>query len=397
MPPASLLQRARRHADDLVALRRDLHRHPELSFREERTAGVVVRELTDLGLAPRTGIARTGVVAEIGDGPGPTVALRADMDALPIDEDADHEYASTVPGVMHACGHDAHTAGLIGAARLLVEARDAGTLPPGRIRLLFQPSEETVDDEGLSGASRLIEEGALEGVDAVAGLHVGATLPTGRFFVAPGPIMGGGQEVEVVIRGVAAHAALPHEGVDALLLAAQGIQAVHAAVARRLAPTDTGVVGFGVVEGGRAPNVVCDRVRLHGTMRWFDPGVKAVLEEAVRGAFEGLEAQGARVEVIFRPGYPPVVNDARATAVARSALTELAGEDAVWDLTPALLAEDFAFLARAAPGVFVWLGAALAEPRQHHHPRFDIDESVLPVGAAALAQVGMTLLREYRA
>jgi amidohydrolase len=396
MPVADLLAAARRHADDLVALRRDLHRHPELSFTEERTAGVVAGQLEELGLDPRRGVGRTGVVADIAGGEGPIVALRADMDALPIEEDAAHDYVSTVPGVMHACGHDAHTAGLVGAARLLVAARDAGTLPPGTVRLLFQPSEETVDGEGLSGASRMIEDGALQGVDAVAGLHLGANLPCGHFFVAPGPIMGGGQEVEVVVRGVSAHAALPHEGVDALLLAAQGVQALHAAVARCIAPTDTGVVSFGRIEGGTAPNVVCDRVRLHGTMRWFDPEVKRRLETAVRGTFRALEAQGARTDITFRPGYPPVVNDGRATAAARDGLVEMAGADAVWPLTPALLAEDFAFLARAVPGVFVWLGAALDEPRQHHHPRFDIDEAVLPLGAAALARMGMALLEEYR-
>lgn len=392
-----LLERARARRDELVALRRDLHRHPELSFTEERTAGVVADELAELGLAPRTGVARTGVVADIVNGEGPTVALRADMDALPIQEEASHDYASTVPGVMHACGHDAHTAGLLGAARLLVEARAAGTLPPGTVRLLFQPSEETVDDEGMSGATRMVDEGALAGVSAVAGLHVGATLPSGIVFVAPGPVMGGGQEMEVTVRGRAAHAALPHEGVDALLLAAQGVQAAHAAVSRRLAPTETGVMGFGRIEGGSAPNVVCDRVRLHGTMRWFDPDVKRRLEEAIRGAFEALEAQGARVEVDFRPGYPPVVNDPRATAAVREALVDLAGPERVHPLTPALLAEDFAYLARAAPGVFLWLGAALPEPRQHHHPRFDIDESILPLAAACLARSGMALLEEYRA
>jgi amidohydrolase len=390
-----LLDRARALEPELVALRRDLHRHPELAFQERRTAAIGSARLEALGLEVRTGVGITGVVAELHNGPGPVVVLRADMDALPIEEDASHDYPSTVPGVMHACGHDAHVAGLVGAATLLAQDRDAGELPAGTVRFLLQPSEEGVDDEGKSGATRMIEAGVLDGVDAAAGLHIGGPVPAGRILLGDGPVMGGGEEIVVTVRGRSAHAALPHEGVDAIALAAQGLVATHAAVGRRLAPTDQGVVSFGRIEGGTAPNVVADVVHIHGTLRYFTDMVRAVLEDVVRGAFMALEAQGAKVEVRFLPGYPPVVNDLRAAAAVRRALDDLVGVAPVLPQPPVLLAEDFAFFARAVPAVFFWVGAALEEPRQHHHPRFDIDESVLPLCAAALAQAGRALLTEY--
>lgn len=393
MTPTDLLQRARALAPALVELRRDLHRHPELGFQETRTAGVVAQRLRALGLEPRTGVGRTGVVADIVGGPGPVVAVRADMDALPIQESPDNDpaYRSTVGGVMHACGHDAHTSGLVGAAELFVGLRDAGALP-GTVRLLFQPCEETVDDEGKSGATRMLEDGALDGVDAVTGLHVGGNLPSGIAFVAPGAVMGGGEEIVVEVRGRASHAALPHEGVDAVVLAAQGILAAQTGVSRRIPPTSAGVVTFGRIEGGTAANVLADRVRLHGTLRYFDEGVRDALRATVRGAFEGLAAQGGSAEVTFLPGYPPVVNDAGAAAAVGRALAQVLGPDRVLPMPPVLLAEDFAFLARTVPGVFFWLGAALPEPRQHHHPRFDVDESVLPLAAAALTRAALALL-----
>jgi amidohydrolase len=389
---ADLLDRARALADDLVALRRDLHRHPELGFQERRTAEVGAARLEALGLDVRRGVAITGVMAELRNGAGPTVALRADMDALPIQEVADHAYVSMVPGVMHACGHDAHVAALVGAATLLAGQQEAGTLGPGTVRFLLQPSEETGDAEGVSGAARMLEEGALDGVDAAAGLHVGGPLPSGKLLVGEGPVMAGGEEVRVRVGGRSAHAALPHEGVDAVALAAQGVVATHAAVGRVLSPTDSGVVTLGRIEGGTAPNVLADEVRIQGTLRFFNDAVRVALERAVRGAFEGLGAQGAEVDVRFLPGYPPVVNDAGAVHAVRAALDEMVAPDRVLPQPPVLLSEDFAFFARAVPSVFFWVGAALPEPRQHHHPRFDIDEGVLPLCAAALARAGTALL-----
>jgi amidohydrolase len=388
----TLLEESRRLEAELVRLRRDLHRNPELGFQETRTASLVAERLEALGLNVRRGVGVTGVVTDIDNGPGRRVALRADMDALPIQEEGEHDYRSSVPGVMHACGHDFHTASLLGAARLLVSARERGDLPGGSVRLLFQPSEERSDAEGQSGAVRMIEDGAMEGVDAVVGLHVGAHLPSGRFFLSDGAVMAGSEEIAIEVHGRSAHAARPEEGVDALFLAAQGIVVAQQAVSRRISPMESGVVHFGRIEGGTAPNVLADRVRLEGTLRYFDPDVRRRLAEAVRGAFEGLERLGARSVVRIGPGYVPVVNDPGVSETVRGALAALAGEDAVLPMAPMMGAEDFAFLAREAPGAFFWLGAALAEPREHHHPRFDVDEGVLPLAAAAMTHAAMALL-----
>jgi amidohydrolase len=205
--------------------------------------------------------------------------------------------------------------------------------------------------------------------------------------------MAGAEEIHAVVLGKSAHAARPNEGVDALVLAAQAITVMQSAVSRRLSPMECGVVHFGQIHGGTAQNVLADRVTLDGTLRYFDESVKERLEDAVRGAFEGLRALGARVDLQIGPGYLPVVNDPAVTAAVRSALSKLAG-DAVVPMDPMMAAEDFAFLAREAPGTFFWLGAALPDAREHHHPRFDIDESVLPLGAAAMARSAAALLEE---
>jgi amidohydrolase len=388
-----ILDEARLLARELVNIRRDLHQHPELGFAEVRTSAIVAARLEALGLPVRREVAKTGVVAELENGPGPTVALRADMDALPIQEEGSHDFRSTVPGVMHACGHDAHMASLLGAAKLLVAARKRGDLPRGTVRFLFQPSEERSDAEGRSGAARMIDAGVMDDVDAVVGLHIGAHLERGKMFVSEGPIMAGAEEIHVAVIGRSAHAARPHEGVDALLLAAQAVVNVQQAVSRRLSPMECGVVHFGTIHGGSAQNVLADRVTLEGTLRYFDESVKARLEETVRAAFEGLERYGAGVRLDIGPGYPPVVNDAAVTATVRSALSTLS-PGAVVPMDPMMAAEDFSFLAREAPGTFFWLGAALTDAREHHHPRFDIDESVLPLGAAAMARSATALLQE---
>jgi IAA-amino acid hydrolase len=402
-PLTGLLARATAMAPALVALRRDLHRRPELSFQEHATAARATSEVGEAGFRVQTGVARTGVVAELDVGPPDppgapatarrTVALRADMDALPIAEANDHAFVSEVDGVMHACGHDAHVAGLVGAARLLADLEREGALPRGRIRLLFQPSEEAMDAEGKSGGRRMAEEGVMAGVDAVVGLHVGAHLEAGRVFLAPGPFFGGTDTLRVTVHGRAAHAARPHEGVDALVLAAQAVMAVQQVVARRVAPEARAVVSLGTIQGGTASNIVCDRVELTGTIRYFEPDVRATLRREVTAAFTALEAHGARVEVRFIDGYPPVVNDPGVTRQVEAAARRVAGADILAPLAEAAMtAEDFSFLAREAPGAFFWLGAALPDAREHHHPRFDVDERVIPLGAALLAGAAVALL-----
>jgi len=389
-----LIDHARDLSDDLIALRRDLHRHPELGFRETRTAGIAADRMRSLGYDVRTEVGVTGVVAELSSGKGPTVAVRADMDALPIQEASEHDYRSVHDGVMHACGHDAHTAALVGAAHLLARVHETGGLPAGSVRLLFQPSEEMSDDEGKSGAVRMIEDGAMEGVSAIVGLHVGGHAPAGKVFVSEGSVLAGSEEIVVEVEGERTHAARPHEGVDAVVLAAQGIVAAQQAVARRIDPLDSGVVTFGRIEGGDAANVVAGRVRIDGTLRYFRDEVRAQLVDAVRASFEMLERHGARVDVTIGPGYIPTVNDPEVTGVVARAVAGALGDDVLLPQPRFLGAEDFSFLAREAPGCFFWLGAALPEPREHHSNRFDIDDSVLPIGAAALASSAIALLAE---
>ncbi len=389
----TLLEHATRLQPKLTELRRDLHRHPELGFRETRTAATAARLVEDLGFRVRTGVGRTGVVADLGNGNGPTVALRADMDALPIQEQNDVEYRSSVDGVMHACGHDAHVAMLVGAATILAAARERGELPPGTVRLLFQPSEEASDDENLSGAMRMVQDGAMEGVDAVFGLHVGAHLPAGRCLMRAGPYMAGSVAIRARVEGQSAHAGRPHEGTDAIVLAAHAILAVQNAVARRIPPGAAAVVHIGSIHGGDAENILAARVEMSGTIRYFDRDVRDLLKREVTRAFDVVNALGGRASVEFLDGYPPVVNDEAMTALAREAIAATLGPDAVAEQEPSMPSEDFAVLLEHAPGSFFWLGAALDRPREHHSPDFDIDERVLPLGAAVLAACAVERLR----
>jgi amidohydrolase len=393
----TLLERARGCAEELIELRRDLHRNPELSFRETRTASEVARRMEALGLAVQTGIARTGVIAEVRNGDGPTVVLRADMDALPIREANETDYRSLVDGVMHACGHDAHVAILAGAARLLRDAQQRGELPAGTVRLLFQPSEEATDKENKSGARRMIDEGAMRGASAVFGVHVGAHLPLGKAHVRAGAMMAGADMFSVTVEGRSAHAGSPDQGIDAIVLAAHIVLACQNAVARRISPVDQGVLSIGVMRGGVAENVLAERVMLQGTLRYFREPVRGALHRELRNACSIADALGGHATVEVRPGYPPLVNDQRMSALATAAFRHALGEDAVVEVEPFMWAEDFALYLQEVPGCFVWLGAALDPPREHHHPRFDIDETVLPAGAAALATCAMRSLSELRA
>ena len=388
----SLLDRATDFRNDLIDLRRDLHRHPELAFCETRTAEAAARAVEALGWRVRRGIGRTGVVAEIGNG-HPLVALRADMDALPIQEAGTAEYRSNVDGVMHACGHDAHVSMLVGAARLLSEAHRAGDLQ-GTVRLLFQPSEESSDDEGKSGATRMIEDGAMEGVDAVFGLHIGAHLKLGHAFVSPGPIMAGSDLFTATVHGQSSHAGRPHEGIDAIVLAAHAVLACQMGTARRLSPHDEGTLAIGTIRGGFAENVLAEQVTLRGTIRYFHDDVREVLRDALRRGLAVAETLGGSFNLALKAGYPPVVNDPAMTAVTTAAISDLIGADAVVPFERMMGAEDFAILAREAPGCFFWLGAALEPPREHHHPAFDIDERALPIGAAAMAACALRALHE---
>ncbi len=388
-----LLARAAQHSREIIETRRDLHAHPELSFRETRTAALVAERLSGLGYEVRTGVGRTGCVGELVTGSGPTVALRADMDALPIQEENDVSYRSRVDGVMHACGHDAHVACLLGAARLLAEVATDGTLPPGRLRLIFQPSEETTDDENVGGAVRMIGEGVMDGVDAVIGLHVASESPAGQILFRAGPLMAGNDTLFGTVRGASAHAALPHEGVDAITLSGHVMLAVHAIVARRIDPMEPSVITFGKIAGGVAENILCDEVRLEGTLRYFDPDVRQRLHQELRRAFAVADVLGGAGRIEIREGNPPVINDAKLTDLVREAADAVVGPAGIGIADQIMGAEDFAHLALQAPGCFFWLGARIEDdPRLHHSPRFDIDESCLPRGAAVLAAAAQRVL-----
>ena len=382
-------------AEDLVEIRRDLHRHPELSFQETRTARIVCQEMEALGLKVRNCIGKTGVVADLENGDGPVICLRADMDALPITEVNDHEFTSEHPGKMHACGHDGHVAGLIGAARLLVEQKHSGSLPDGSIRFVFQPSEECADEEGLSGAMRMVQEGVMEGVDAIVGLHIGGALPTGKLFFASGPIMAGAQEITVNIAGKSSHAALPSAGIDALVLAAQGIVTAQQGVSRNLSPMDSGVLTFGTIRGGTATNVLADLVTLRGTMRFFSEEVQKQLKDHLNNSFRMLEAHGAKVSIEFGPSYLPVINNTEITDWVKAASLDVLREEDILPLYPMMFAEDFSFFSNEVPGCFFWLGAALPEPRMHHSTNFDFDETCLPLAAVSLACGAIRLLQKF--
>lgn len=381
-----LLTHARSIQADLVELRRDIHRHPELAFQETRTAGRAAEAVEAAGWRVTRGVGGTGVVAELGSGAGPTVALRADMDALPITEQNEVDYRSTVDGVMHACGHDAHTTMLTGAARLLARAADEGRLPGGTVRLLFQPAEEKSDADNLSGAMHMVAEGAMDSVDAVFALHVAPHLPAGKVFTREGGIMAGSDTFTAHVLGSSSHGARPDQGVDALVLASHVVLAAQNAVARGISPMSSGVLTFGIMRGGTAENVIADRVYLEGTLRYFDPDVRKRLRAGLRAALSIADALGGGHELDLLEGYPPTLNDPAMTRLAMDAAAELLGDDGVWEAEAMMGTEDFAILLEHAPGALLWLGAAPSDrPRELHRPDMNLDESVLPIGAAVLA------------
>ena len=390
-----MYERAQRLSDTLIALRREIHQHPELSFQEERTAQLIARRLAELGIPARTGVAKTGVVGDLGDVNGTAcIALRADMDALPIQEQNDVPYTSQVPGVMHACGHDVHVACVLGAAQLLAEEEAAGRLP-GRVRFLFQPSEEDQDDEAQSGAMRMVDEGAMEGVDAVVGLHVWTDLPVGTVGLRSGTATAYPDKFELVIKGQEAHGAFPHRGHDAISLAAQVINALQTMVSRRLDPTHAKVLTVGTIQGGTKDNIMAGEVKMTGTIRTFEPDIREALFAEMERVCSVARTLGGDFELKIIPGYLPVVNDPAVTDLVRRVASDLLGDQQVRESALEMGGEDFSYFAREAPGTFFLIGGRTpGEPaRLHHHPEFDVDERCLPLGAALLAEIALRYLR----
>jgi amidohydrolase len=397
--PAELMQHAHALHEKIRGWRREIHRYPELTFTEQRTAALVNATLIDLGIRTDTEVAKTGVVGHLTGGDGPLVGLRADMDALPITEINGTDFDSTRPGIMHACGHDAHTAILLGAATLLKGLADEGRLP-GSVRLLFQPSEETQDAEGKSGGMRMVEEGALAGLDAVFGLHVDATHDAGHVATREGPMMAAADEFRLTIRGSGGHAARPHSTVDPIHLAGHAIQAIHTVVSRRINPVEAGVITIGTIHGGTVNNVIPDTVQMTGTIRSFTPEIRQKLHSELRRACGVVEALGGAFDLDILLSCPPTVNSPEATTVAWGALIGLLGAEHVHEAPIRMGAEDFSYMAQATPGCFINLGVhspAWGDAVYNvHRADFRLDEDALPIGAAVLASAALAWMVEKR-
>lgn len=391
-----IMERSKALHEQVRDWRRTIHRQPELSFTEMKTARLVTSVLHDLGVEAKTGVAKTGVVGHIEGGGGPVIGLRADMDALPIIEENGTEFDSERPGLMHACGHDSHTAMLLGAAAILKGFADEGRLP-GNVRLLFQPSEENRDEEGKSGGMRMVEEGALNDLDAVFGLHVDTRTEVGKIGSRPGPMMAAGDMFDLTVRGFGGHGARPHMANDPIVLSAHVIQAVHNVVSRRLNPLEPGVISICSIHGGTAHNIIPETIALNGTIRSMSEATRALLHEELRRACSVIEPLGGRFELDIKHGYPITANDPEATALAFDALGQLLGEEKVVEQEPIMASEDFSFMLQQAPGCFLRLGVKNPSwEREYpvHTSTFRMDEDALPVGTAAMAAVAIQWMQQ---
>ncbi len=372
---------------DLVAIRRDIHAHPELGFEEHRTAAIVADALAAAGLEVTTGVGGTGVVGTLRNGGGnASLGFRADMDALPFAEETGAPYASTVPGVFHGCGHDGHTATLIGAARHLAATRDFS----GTIHFIFQPAEE-----GLGGARAMVADGLFDRFpcDRVFALHNWPDLPLGSARTRPGPIMASADKFRITLTGRGGHAALPHQTPDAILAAAELVQQLNTIVARRVAATDSAVLSVTQVNGGHAHNVLPATVTIVGTVRTFSGAVQDRVETSIRAMAAGVALSSeTQVTVDYDRYYPATINDADCAALALNAAATVCDDVAVAS-DPAFTSEDFAFMLGERPGAYLWLGqrddrhtAAL------HQPHYDFNEALLPFGVAWFDALARQLL-----
>ncbi|HET9108637.1 MAG TPA: M20 aminoacylase family protein [Steroidobacteraceae bacterium] len=363
-------------------VRHDLHRHPELAYGEKRTAALVAKLLREWGIEVHEGIGKTGVVGVIGAGSADrAIGLRADMDALPIQETSGAPYASAHPGVAHSCGHDGHTAMLLCAARYLAETRRFD----GRVHLLFQPAEE-----GLAGARAMIEDGLFERFPCaeVYALHNWPTLPAGTIATRAGPIMGASDRFTITVRGTGGHAAMPHLASDTVLCAAQIVTGAHTLIARRIDPAATAVLSITRIEGGSSHNVLPPEVLLAGTVRTFDPAVQDRIEATLREWVDlTAKAAGCSASLEYVRVYPATVNDPACAQYALDAAAALFGSALRVD-SPTGTAEDFSFMLQRVPGAYIWVGSRKGQSSPSlHHPSFDFNDEALPAGAALLASL----------
>ena len=381
---------AARVRDTVIRWRRYLHQHPELSFHEERTAQFVHDTLAEIGGLEITRPTKTSVVARLaGLQPGPVLAIRADMDALPITELNEVEYASRSPGVMHACGHDGHTSMLLGAATLLAGFRDR---LHGEVRFLFQHAEELYP----GGAQEMVDAGVMDGVNMVIGAHIWLPMPVGKVGVKAGALMASPDVFRLVVRGAGGHAALPHETVDSIAVAAQVVTNLQHIVSRNVDPLENVVVSVTRFIAGTADNVIPGSAELTGTVRTFEPGLRAHVPELMERIVRGVtEAHGATYELTFQRSYRPVVNDEDASAFMRRVVEHALGADALVEARPSMGGEDFSAFLQRAPGSFFFIGARNEERgivHPHHHERFDIDERALESGVAIFTAAALDYL-----
>ncbi len=377
-------EQAEAMSEALIERRRDLHRHPELAFEEIRTAGIVADELNVLGLEVQTGIGKTGVVGILdGASDGPTVLVRADMDALPIDEQNKTDYVSTVAGKMHACGHDGHTAIALGVARIFAENRERVA---GRIKFVFQPAEEIVE-----GAKAMIDDGVLDFTrpDVTVGLHLWNTLPVGQVGMASGPVMAGSSVFSIEIQGKGGHAAIPHNTIDPVTTAAQLILAFQTIVSRNVDPMQSAVLSTTMLKASVADNVIPERVELSGTFRTFSTEMRDFVEARIREIADAIcTGMQCQAQIKMKHGTIPTINDPDVVARLRPRFAKIVGEENLLDNERTMGSEDVAYFMNDIPGVYFFVGSANAEEgldSGHHHPRFDFDEAVLPIAVRLLS------------
>jgi amidohydrolase len=377
----------------VVEFRRDFHRHPERSKREERTAGIVAQHLESLGIEVKRCEGNFGVIGTLRcASDGKTVGLRADMDALKLQEETGLPFASEVDGIMHACGHDAHTAMLMGVAELLTSLKDR---LKGNVRFLFQPSEEAFP----GGALGMIDEGAMEDphVDAVFAWHVMSNLPSGKVGLTVGPVLGGVTSVNIHVKGVGGHFSTPHLAVDPIVLAANVLVALQSLMTRQVDPMESAVLTFGTISGGTRDNVIGDEVIIRGNLGAMNDELRLTLSEKIEKCAIGVaESMGGSAEVKLWHGYPTTANEAGMTDFARAVAVEEVGEENVVEMDRVLGGEDFSYFLQKAPGAMLRLGVwdteNLSEPTHHHHPCFQIDEKALPLGVSILSQIAARYL-----
>ncbi|MEI6285020.1 MAG: amidohydrolase [Bacillota bacterium] len=374
---------------EIIRFRRHICKNPEIGRGEYATQQFIIDELVKLGLTPRKA-ADTGVICDItGNVPGKTVALRADMDALPVQDLLNTEYRSEIAGMKHACGHDGHVAMVLGAAKVFTRLKDF----PGRIRLLFQP-----DEEGRGGAERLIAEGAMDGVDFVLGSHLWPTIPVGKIGLTFGKMMASADEFQLDIFGKGGHSSMPHHTVDALHIGIQIINALKQVRAQNIDPLEPALVAIGAFKAGDTFNVLPDTARILGSLRTYDDSIRKQLAEWLIRTADGIAAiHGATCEIEIFPGYLPVINDKAIAKVVWNAGQMVLGENNVLECLPYLASEDFSYYQRQAPGCFIWVGCANSQTGKEyplHHPSFDIDEQALVNGAAVMALAALNLINQ---